>query len=103
MHYLKDLPVQELKIPMPFIADMTVNSTSATIVRASIELAHGLGIRVVAEGVETARVWDLLTEIGCDLAQGYYLAKPLPANELDMWLTSRNKQSVGSHPVSVDC
>jgi diguanylate cyclase (GGDEF)-like protein len=89
MAYLKKLPVHELKIDQSFITHMTPGSTDAAIVRSCIELARNLGMTVVAEGVETAEVWNQLTELGCDLAQGYYLAKAMPPAQLHAWLTER--------------
>lgn len=98
MAYLKRLPVHELKIDQSFITDMTPGSTDAAIVRSCIELARNLGMTVVAEGVETASVWNQLTELGCDLAQGYYLSKAMPADEISAWLTERALRG----PVDVD-
>jgi EAL domain-containing protein (putative c-di-GMP-specific phosphodiesterase class I) len=57
----------------------------AKIVRSTIDLAHNLGLTVVAEGVETAPVWDLLRELRCDTAQGYHMGRPMPASELAGW------------------
>jgi EAL domain-containing protein (putative c-di-GMP-specific phosphodiesterase class I) len=59
------------------------------IVRSTIDLARNLGLQVVAEGVETEQAWDELSELGCTLAQGYYLSRPVPAAELTEWLRSR--------------
>ena len=84
--YLKRLPIAELKIDRAFVRQMTNEATDAVIVRSTVELGHNLGLRVVAEGVETRAVWEMLAEMGCDAAQGYYLARPLPAEELERWL-----------------
>jgi EAL domain-containing protein (putative c-di-GMP-specific phosphodiesterase class I) len=65
---------------------MTSEPDDAVIVRSTIELAHNLGMHVVAEGVETSEHWDELSAQGCDTAQGYYLTRPLPAEELTVWL-----------------
>jgi diguanylate cyclase (GGDEF)-like protein len=84
--YLKQLPADELKIDCSFIRDLAHSHYDAAIVRAAIELGHNLGLSVVAEGVEDADTWDRLAALGCDVAQGYYMSRPLPAAELDEWL-----------------
>jgi len=84
--YLKRLPVSELKIDRSFVMEMTSANDNAVIVRSTIDLARNLGMRVVAEGVETSEHWDQLAEYGCDTAQGYFLSRPLPAEELTTWL-----------------
>jgi EAL domain-containing protein (putative c-di-GMP-specific phosphodiesterase class I) len=84
--YLKRLPVNELKIDRSFVGDMARDENGRTIVRATIELAHSLGITVVAEGVEDERTWALLTELHCDTAQGYHISRPQTAEELHLWL-----------------
>jgi diguanylate cyclase (GGDEF)-like protein/PAS domain S-box-containing protein len=83
--YLKDLPVQELKIDQSFVRGLA-DLGSRTIVRSIIELGHNLGISVVAEGVEEAAALEALRELGCDLAQGYYVAPPLPPDAFHSWL-----------------
>ena len=90
---LKRLPVTELKIDRSFISEMHTNASDATIVRSTIELGQNLGLRVVAEGVETAEHWSDLKAMGCDSAQGYYLSRPLPAGELTAWLTKQAAHS----------
>jgi EAL domain-containing protein (putative c-di-GMP-specific phosphodiesterase class I) len=94
--YLKRLPISELKIDRSFVWEMTEVDADSVIVRSTIELAHNLGVEVVAEGVETSRHWDLLSGFGCDTAQGYFLSKPLPADELVAWLG----QPVGLRPAA---
>jgi len=84
--YIRKLPVSEIKVDKSFVIHMTENEGDAKIVRSTIDLAHNLGLEVVAEGVETQKVLDRLTEMGCDAAQGYYMSKPLPADELTHWL-----------------
>ncbi|MFZ5863058.1 MAG: putative bifunctional diguanylate cyclase/phosphodiesterase [Nitrospirota bacterium] len=86
LSYLRKLPVDRLKVDKSFVLHMTENEGDAKIVRSTIDLAHNLGLKVVAEGVETQEVLDRLTHMGCDLAQGYYMSKPLPAHELTRWL-----------------
>ena len=87
--YLKRLPVEELKIDKSFVINMNVDDNDAIIVRSTIELSHNLGLRVVAEGVESEESWDQLAALGCDIAQGYYLARPMPAEELTIWMQER--------------
>jgi diguanylate cyclase (GGDEF)-like protein len=84
--YLKRLPVNEVKIDKSFITHMTDEENDAVIVESTIDLARSLGLRVVAEGVETEEVWRLLGQLGCDMAQGYYLSKPMSAIDLTNWL-----------------
>jgi EAL domain-containing protein (putative c-di-GMP-specific phosphodiesterase class I) len=85
---LKQMPVDELKIDRSFVQHMDTSPVDATIVRSTIELAHNLGLRVVAEGIETAEVLNALAAAGCDYAQGYYLAKPMPAAEVPRWIAA---------------
>jgi EAL domain-containing protein (putative c-di-GMP-specific phosphodiesterase class I) len=84
---LKKLPVNEVKIDRSFVKEMAVNEDDAIIVRSTIELAHNLCLKVVAEGVEDQSTLDRLAALGCDAAQGYYISRPLPAEELKRWLT----------------
>ena len=84
--YLKRLPVQEIKIDKSFILGMTEDENDEVIVRSTIDLARNLGLRVVAEGVETREVWDSLQALGCDLAQGFFLGRPMPGGEFPEWL-----------------
>ncbi len=84
--YLKKLPVNTLKIDKSFVIGMTTDENDAAIVRTSIDLAHNLGLKVVAEGVETEAALKQLKALGCDLVQGHYIGRPLPHAELEMWL-----------------
>jgi diguanylate cyclase (GGDEF)-like protein len=86
LSYLKRMPVDEIKIDRSFVAGMMIDDNDAVIVRSTIELARSLGLRVVAEGVEDQATWNRLSEMGCDLAQGFYLSRPLPAAELPAML-----------------
>ena len=86
-HTLRDLDVDRLKIDRVFVAGMLVNVRDEAIVRSVVNLAHRLGIEVVGEGVESPEVLDALTTTGCDIAQGYGLARPMPLAELRGWLT----------------
>jgi diguanylate cyclase (GGDEF)-like protein len=82
---LRRLPVDELKIDKGFVLNMTKDDSDEMIVRSTIDLGRNLGLRVVAEGVESEGVWKRLAELGCDEAQGYYLSRPVPAPELRSW------------------
>ncbi len=84
--YLKKLPVDEIKIDKSFVIEMVAHKDSAVIVCLTIDLAHNLGLMVVAEGVENKETLDRLVALGCDAAQGYYMCRPLPATELTRWL-----------------
>ena len=86
MSYLKELLVAKIKIDKSFVTDMAINRNDAVIVRSTVELGHNLGMKVVAEGVETQAVWDKLSALGCDDAQGYYMSRPLTADGFAEWL-----------------
>lgn len=89
LSYLRDLPVDELKLDKSFVFPMTDNARAAALVSSSIALAHSLGLRMVAEGVETDCAYAELARLGCDQAQGYFISKPVPAAQLDHWLRNR--------------
>jgi diguanylate cyclase (GGDEF)-like protein len=80
--YLKRLPVDELKIDKSFVMAMEHDADDAKIVRSTIDLAHNLGLSVVAEGIENATIYELLRGLGCDEGQGYHMGRPLPAQEM---------------------
>ncbi|MGH6705559.1 MAG: EAL domain-containing protein [Sphingomicrobium sp.] len=83
---LRQLPFTELKIDRFFLEDATVSKDSELIVKSIIDLAHGLGLIVTAEGIETAEQFKLLRELGCDVAQGYFVARPLDPDKLKDWI-----------------
>ena len=91
LEYLKRLPVDELKIDRSFVIDMVTSKNDAAIVRSTIDLAHNLGLNVVAEGVENQHVLDLLIEMECDTIQGYLTSRPLPAEDILEFLKTCNK------------
>jgi diguanylate cyclase (GGDEF)-like protein len=91
--YLSSLPVHQLKIDKSFVSDMLDNRAHAAIVRSIVELGHNLGLQVVAEGIETGAVLHEVRKTGCDVGQGYLVARPMPIAELDRWLADRR-----SHP-----
>jgi diguanylate cyclase (GGDEF)-like protein len=80
--YLRNLPVNELKLDRSFLGDVTTDVRARSIVQSTVDLAHSLGLRMVAEGVETAETLALLVAMGCDEAQGYYIGRPVPAAEV---------------------
>jgi EAL domain-containing protein (putative c-di-GMP-specific phosphodiesterase class I) len=89
--YLKRLPVDAVKIDKSFVLSMSADGSDGAIVRSTIDLARNLGLRVVAEGVETSDIWAELRELGCDLAQGYLISRPVPGDELTAWLGQRKE------------
>ena len=84
--YLNRLPLDEIKIDRSFVIGMIDDESSATIVRATVELGHGLGYAVVAEGVENAETRQRLTALGCDAIQGFLVARPMPADQTAEWI-----------------
>jgi len=86
MQQLKVIPATELKIDRSFVLDMHKNERDRVIVRKTIEMGHELGMHIIAEGVETSEQRDFLHRRGCDSAQGYFISRPLPANEMVSWL-----------------
>jgi diguanylate cyclase (GGDEF)-like protein/PAS domain S-box-containing protein len=86
--HLRELPIDEIKIDKSFVTGMLQSDADAAIVRTVIDLAHNLGKQVCAEGVEDQATWARLKEMGCDLAQGYWISKPLSATEILQWLVA---------------
>jgi diguanylate cyclase (GGDEF)-like protein len=85
LSYLQKLPVDAIKIDQSFVGKMTDDHDSAIIVRSTIELGHNLALRIVAEGVENQHIWEQLASLGCDTAQGYFVSRPLPAEQFKDW------------------
>jgi len=94
--YLSSLPIHELKIDRSFVAGMLDNPTHAAIVRSIVDLGHNLSLRVVGEGVETLSVLNGLRQTGCDEAQGFFLARPMPVEQLLAWFLSPDRELMGS-------
>jgi diguanylate cyclase (GGDEF)-like protein len=92
LSYLKRMPVHELKIDKSFVLGMALDHEDETIVRSTIDLGHNMGLRVVAEGVESQAAMNRLRHLGCDLAQGYFLSTALPAIELEGWLLDQESR-----------
>ncbi len=93
LNYLRQLPAQQLKIDRSFIRDLETEEDARAVVHAVVRLAHALGLRVVAEGVETAGQRDILIDMQCDELQGYFYARPMPADSLLAW--ARGDQRAG--------
>lgn len=87
--YLRDLPIDKIKIDRSFIAEVASNDSDLTIVKSMIDLSHGLGKRVLAEGVETIEQLNVLRKLGCDAVQGYYINHPLPEDKLVKYLEKK--------------
>jgi len=87
---LHALPVDELKIDRGFVMSLDRTASNLAIVRSTIELGHSLGLKVLAEGVETPEVWAALLRLGCDLAQGYFISRPMPAASVPNWARTQS-------------
>ena len=96
LSYLQKLPVDCIKIDQSFVRNLPNSKDSLLIVRSTIDLAHDLGRKVVAEGVETRQHWEQLAALGCDMAQGYYIARPMPSEAFQGWL--RDYQPLATPP-----
>ena len=98
--HLQRLPIDELKVDRAFVGNLPDHNENAAIVRAIIDMAHNLGLEVVAEGVETTAALRWLREEGCERAQGYYLSKPMPADEFIPWM--RSWETLAHEDISID-
>ena len=100
--YLRDLPIDELKLDRSFVFPMADDARAAALVASTITLAHSLGLRMVAEGVEDAVACSELARYGCDEAQGFYICRPVPALELEAWIAHRtaDRGTSGAQPPS---
>jgi diguanylate cyclase (GGDEF)-like protein len=103
LSYLQKLPVHEVKVDKSFTMSMSDSESDAAIVKSIIDLAHNLDLKVVAEGVENLDSWQRLERFRCDIAQGYYLSRPIPPDAFDEWLTAwpeRRTELIGPQPAS---
>lgn len=100
LSYLRSLPAQEIKIDRSFVQGMAVDEGDLAIVSAVVDLARHFNMSVVAEGVESEMTLSLLTEIGCDVAQGFYFSRPLPPDRFAAWLTAQTAASSSNRPSS---
>ena len=94
---LKNLPVDELKIDKSFVLDLPYDNDDSVIVRSTISLGHTMGLKIVAEGVENQATLAFLAEAGCDYAQGFYVSKPLPAEQFEVWLAETEYPIANNH------
>ena len=105
MQHLRYIPATEMKIDRSFVRNMQVCNSDRIVVEKTVEIGHELGMKVVAEGVETAEQLEFLRKIGCDTAQGYYFSRPLASEALQMWL-SKYRRTAGCELMlgkAVDC
>ena len=93
MEQLKNIPFTELKIDRVFVHDAAQDSAALALLDSSISLGHDLGMTIVAEGIENQEDWDLIAGKGCHQAQGYFLTKPLPADEFEAWLARHDSST----------
>jgi EAL domain-containing protein (putative c-di-GMP-specific phosphodiesterase class I) len=91
--YLQTLPANELKIDKSFVLTLETDRRNAIMVRSTIAMAHELGMKVVAEGIENAACLELLKEMGCDTAQGYFISRPVSAEAITELLAERSRQA----------
>ena len=96
--YLRKLPAEELKIDRSFVMDLETSADARAVVDAVIHLAHALGLKVVAEGVETERQREVLTQLGCDELQGFLFAKPMSARALLLWASDDRERVTAFKP-----
>jgi len=89
---LQRMPFSELKIDKSFVTDMANNKDCAVIVNSVIDLGHNLGLKVIAEGIEDQRAWEMLRDKGCDFGQGYFMGRPMTAANLGPWIESWRKK-----------
>jgi EAL domain-containing protein (putative c-di-GMP-specific phosphodiesterase class I) len=95
--HLRRLPVDEIKIDRSFVQELEAGDADDVIVRSTINLGHAMQIKLVAEGVELSASWDMLANMGCDLIQGYYVSKPLPATQFAAWVHARSAKTQTPH------
>ncbi|MFT4541706.1 MAG: EAL domain-containing protein (putative c-di-GMP-specific phosphodiesterase class I) [Planctomycetota bacterium] len=88
---LQKLPFSEVKIDKSFVMESCLSRDANVITRSIVDLGHALGLRVTAEGIENAETWDLLRELGCDMAQGYAIARPMPAEDFEKWCNEKSE------------
>jgi diguanylate cyclase (GGDEF)-like protein len=100
LSHLARMPVHEVKIDRSFVAGLESDPEFAPIVRAAIDMGHGLGLKVVAEGIETEAAATRLRDMGCDVAQGYLYAKPMPLDAFEAWLQGKERVPVVAFPVN---
>ncbi len=97
--YMRNLPVSELKLDRVLLEDFEKDVRAVLVVQSTVDLSHSLGLRVVAEGIETAEALTLISQLGCDVGQGFFIARPSRADELfgDGGLVPRRLDHAGDH------
>ncbi len=98
LSHLARMPVDEMKIDRSFLQSMESDPEFATVVRSAIDMGHGLGLKVVAEGIETPAAANTLREFGCDIAQGFFYAKPMPLEAFTAWMTGKTRVPIIAVP-----
>ena len=93
MEQLKRIPFEELKIDRAFVFGAAGDPSARAILESSVDLGKRMGMSLVAEGAETQEDWDLVAELGCDMVQGYFVAKPMPGDELPSWIAEWEKSN----------
>jgi diguanylate cyclase (GGDEF)-like protein len=100
LSHLARMPVDEMKIDRSFLQSLESDPEFATVVRSAIDMGHGLGLKVVAEGIETPAAADTLREFGCDIAQGFFYARPMPLEAFAAWMTGKTRVPIIAVPVA---
>ena len=100
LNHLARMPVDEMKIDRSFLQSLESDPEFATVVRSAIDMGHGLGLKVVAEGIETPAAANTLREFGCDIAQGFFYAKPMPLEAFAAWMTGKARVPIIAVPVA---
>jgi diguanylate cyclase (GGDEF)-like protein len=100
LSHLARMPVDEMKIDRSFVQSLETDPEFATVLRSAIDMGHGLGLKVVAEGVETSAAAGRLRDFGCDIAQGYFYAKPMPLDAFTAWMSGRPRVPIIAVPVA---
>jgi diguanylate cyclase (GGDEF)-like protein len=100
LSHLARMPVDEMKIDRSFVQSLESDSEFATVVRSAIDMGHGLGLKVVAEGIETSSAANRLRDFGCDIAQGYFYARPMPLEAFAAWMKGKPRVAIVAVPVA---
>ena len=95
LYKLKQLPLSELKIDKAFVLELAAKQEDTEIIKATIQMSHGLGLKTVAEGIEDKATYNIIKSLGCDYAQGFYIARPMPFDKVEHWLGQFNIRNLG--------